>query len=299
MQLRRQPGVAGFVAAVFSALGLAACAPEPEVAAENESDAKPNIVVFYVDDLGYGGTQKQLSILMGTLNGPVTPHVYCLSQIADPHVKTIERLGVGVTVMPRSRGFEAKRLVRLAAGLARAYFNTGVLKVQDRSKPAAERFEALFGLHGDLGVWVDRKGGFPVVIEGEAPFGPFSVAVKASLVSRRGAGQVVHLWGRILLRLIGVRAAVEGLDLFTGIKAGQGDLGGNPVFQGLQVQGLDDPGHLVEQGPVQRTGHDAVVALEHREDGQQGPLASSRPGRVRWTESSPAGGRRRQAGTSG
>jgi hypothetical protein len=51
---------------------------------------------------------------------------------------------------------------------------------------AAERFEALFGLHGDLGVWVDRKGGFPVIIEGEAPFGPFSVAVKASLVSRRG-----------------------------------------------------------------------------------------------------------------
>jgi hypothetical protein len=51
---------------------------------------------------------------------------------------------------------------------------------------AAERFEALFGLHGDIGVWVDRAGGFPVVIEGEAPFGPFSVAVKASLVSRRG-----------------------------------------------------------------------------------------------------------------
>jgi hypothetical protein len=50
----------------------------------------------------------------------------------------------------------------------------------------AERFEALFGLHGDIGVWVDRRGGFPVVIEGSAPFGPFDVAIKASLVSRTG-----------------------------------------------------------------------------------------------------------------
>jgi len=49
---------------------------------------------------------------------------------------------------------------------------------------AAARFEALFGLHGDIGVWVDKAGGFPVVIEGSAPFGPFDVAVKASLTSR-------------------------------------------------------------------------------------------------------------------
>jgi 1-acyl-sn-glycerol-3-phosphate acyltransferase len=37
-------------------------------------------------------------------------------------------------------------------------------------------------------------------------------AVAAGLVSRRGAGRVVHLWGRLLLRLAGVRVAVEGLD---------------------------------------------------------------------------------------
>jgi len=53
------------------------------------------------------------------------------------------------------------------------------------SGEAAERFEALFGLHGDIGVWVATEGGFPVMIEGSAPFGPFDVAVKASLVSRR------------------------------------------------------------------------------------------------------------------
>lgn len=52
-------------------------------------------------------------------------------------------------------------------------------------KQSAERFEALFGLHGDLTVWVDKAGGFPVMIEGGAPFGPFDVHVKASLTSRR------------------------------------------------------------------------------------------------------------------
>lgn len=53
-------------------------------------------------------------------------------------------------------------------------------------KDAAERFEALFGLHGDISLWVDRTHGFPVLIEGTAPFGPFNVHVKASLTSHRG-----------------------------------------------------------------------------------------------------------------
>ncbi len=51
---------------------------------------------------------------------------------------------------------------------------------------ASKRFEALFGLHGDISVWVDAKGWFPVRIEGEAPFGPFNVAVRASLTGREG-----------------------------------------------------------------------------------------------------------------
>jgi hypothetical protein len=51
---------------------------------------------------------------------------------------------------------------------------------------AAERFEALFGLHGNISLWVDKAGGFPVRIEGKAPFGPMSVAIKASLTDRDG-----------------------------------------------------------------------------------------------------------------
>jgi hypothetical protein len=51
---------------------------------------------------------------------------------------------------------------------------------------AEKRFEALFGLHGNITIWVDKKGGFPVRIEGEAPFGPVNVAIKASLTDRDG-----------------------------------------------------------------------------------------------------------------
>jgi hypothetical protein len=50
----------------------------------------------------------------------------------------------------------------------------------------SKRFEALFGLHGNISVWVDKAGGFPVRIEGEAPFGPVNVAIKASLTDRDG-----------------------------------------------------------------------------------------------------------------
>jgi hypothetical protein len=49
-----------------------------------------------------------------------------------------------------------------------------------------ERFEALFGLHGNISVWVEHERAFPVRIEGEAPFGPFDVAIRASLSSRQG-----------------------------------------------------------------------------------------------------------------
>ena len=51
---------------------------------------------------------------------------------------------------------------------------------------ASERFEALFGLHGNISLWVDKAGAFPVRIEGKAPFGPLDVAIKASLIDRDG-----------------------------------------------------------------------------------------------------------------
>jgi len=51
---------------------------------------------------------------------------------------------------------------------------------------ASKRFEALFGLNGNISLWVDKGGAFPVRIEGEAPFGPLNVTIKASLTDRDG-----------------------------------------------------------------------------------------------------------------
>lgn len=51
---------------------------------------------------------------------------------------------------------------------------------------AAKRFEALFGLHGNITIWADARSGIPIRIEGEAPVGPFDVSVCASLIRREG-----------------------------------------------------------------------------------------------------------------
>jgi hypothetical protein len=60
------------------------------------------------------------------------------------------------------------------------------------SVPAGEKdrdpedFEGLFGLHGDLRIWVHDPTGIPVVIEGQAPVGPFDLQVRARLTSSSG-----------------------------------------------------------------------------------------------------------------
>ena len=51
---------------------------------------------------------------------------------------------------------------------------------------AAKRFEALFGLHGNITIWADARTGIPIRIEGEAPVGPFDVSVRANLIRREG-----------------------------------------------------------------------------------------------------------------
>ena len=53
--LRRQPGLLG-LAAICSIVYLAACSPngQLESAISSTPDTNPNIVIFYIDDLGYG-----------------------------------------------------------------------------------------------------------------------------------------------------------------------------------------------------------------------------------------------------
>ncbi|HSN54108.1 MAG TPA: lysophospholipid acyltransferase family protein [Candidatus Sulfomarinibacteraceae bacterium] len=63
-----------------------------------------------------------------------------------------------------------------------------------------------------------------------------TLAVAVGVVSQRGAARIVHLWGRILLVLIGVRVTVEGLDRL--------DLGRRYVIMANHESSLDIPALL-------------------------------------------------------
>lgn len=63
-----------------------------------------------------------------------------------------------------------------------------------------------------------------------------TLAVAVGVVSQRGAARIVHLWGRILLLLIGVRVTVEGLDRL--------DLGRRYVVMANHESSLDIPALL-------------------------------------------------------
>jgi hypothetical protein len=49
-----------------------------------------------------------------------------------------------------------------------------------------ERFEGLFGIHGSIHLWVDRKLGIPVRIQGDLPIGPITLKIDVVLESYEG-----------------------------------------------------------------------------------------------------------------
>jgi glycosyltransferase involved in cell wall biosynthesis len=72
-------------------------------------------VAIVVGQLGYGGAERQVSILAKGLaesGWPVT--VVCLSGILEPFGEELERAGVGLRWIPRSRNYELSRVWRLA-----------------------------------------------------------------------------------------------------------------------------------------------------------------------------------------
>lgn len=69
---------------------------------------------FVIDDLGFGGAQRQLSILVEALSRTGEPRVFCLSQTTRPFADRIRDAGVEVVVLPRSHGFEVRRINDLA-----------------------------------------------------------------------------------------------------------------------------------------------------------------------------------------
>lgn len=79
-------------------------------------------IAFVIDDLGFGGAQRQLSILAAALARTDVPVVFCLSQTTHPFAGHMMDAGVEVVVLPRSHGFDLKRL----GLLARAFDKRGI-----------------------------------------------------------------------------------------------------------------------------------------------------------------------------
>jgi hypothetical protein len=88
----------------------------------------------------------------------------------------------------RLRRGEAQRIETPAGDFECVRVLLGPIQVggDELGEEGRTRFEALFGLHGDISLWVERERAFPVVIEGTVPLGPFDVAIKASLTRREG-----------------------------------------------------------------------------------------------------------------
>jgi glycosyltransferase involved in cell wall biosynthesis len=70
-------------------------------------------IAFVIDDLGYGGAQRQLSVLAEGLSEVAEPQVYCLSQTTHPFANIIRDGGARVVVLRRAHGFDLGRLHKL------------------------------------------------------------------------------------------------------------------------------------------------------------------------------------------
>lgn len=81
-------------------------------------DRRPKIA-FVIDNLSYGGAQRQLAILTAALRSQVDPIVCCMSQLVQPYGPEIERGGAAVLEFQRRGGFEAARLRALIDALQR------------------------------------------------------------------------------------------------------------------------------------------------------------------------------------
>jgi len=75
---------------------------------------------FVIDDLGYGGAQRQLSILLPALVPHVAPHVFCLSHIDAPFGRALRDTGLPVECIPRRSHVDLARLLALRRSLSRS-----------------------------------------------------------------------------------------------------------------------------------------------------------------------------------
>jgi glycosyltransferase involved in cell wall biosynthesis len=88
------------------------------------SESTPR-VTFVIDDLGHGGAQRQLYLMLRALSGAGVFSVVALSDITEPYASRIRALGVTVEAIPRHSGFDAGRALALAQVLRK--LDTGIV----------------------------------------------------------------------------------------------------------------------------------------------------------------------------
>ncbi|MCK4773422.1 MAG: glycosyltransferase, partial [Candidatus Krumholzibacteria bacterium] len=73
---------------------------------------------FVIDDLGYGGAQRQLSIVCRGLTGLAEPRVYCMSEVIKPFGEKLANSGTQITTFRRRGNVDMTRLNELTRRLS-------------------------------------------------------------------------------------------------------------------------------------------------------------------------------------
>src|SRR5688572_3129624 len=80
--------------------------------------ARPR-VTYVIDDLGHGGTQRQVQLLTRALAGRIDMRVVALSSNIDPYAARLGDQQVDVVVIPRAGSADLGRLRTLVALIKR------------------------------------------------------------------------------------------------------------------------------------------------------------------------------------
>ncbi len=76
-------------------------------------------IAYLIDDLSFGGAQKQLALIVEALPEPFVPLVCCLSESTSPFGKILVNQGVEVLSFRRRSHFDLLRLISVTRTLAR------------------------------------------------------------------------------------------------------------------------------------------------------------------------------------
>jgi glycosyltransferase involved in cell wall biosynthesis len=84
---------------------------------------KPVRIAYLIDDLGYGGAQRQLSLLAEALPAPYQPVLISLSENIIPFGRSLAAQGLEVRALKRRRHYDLLRLAALVRCLAGGRIN--------------------------------------------------------------------------------------------------------------------------------------------------------------------------------